>query len=61
MSEHSFICNVCVYYDSKTDEELNKEKCESCNGLGKKWQPRNREYYEKDHYGFMKNLILSSQ
>lgn len=61
MSKHSFICNACIHYDLKTDKELNKDKCKNCNGQGKEWQPRNIEFYEKEPYKFMKNIILGSQ
>lgn len=61
LPKHSFICNACVCYDSRTDEVLNKDKCENCNGNGKEWQPRNSDFYKKDPYEFMKNLILGSQ
>lgn len=60
MANHSFICNACVYYDLKTDKELNETKCENCNGQGKEWQPRNKKFYEKDQHEFMKNLLLVS-
>ncbi len=58
MARHSFICNVCVYFDAKTDQELNAAKCENCNGQGKEWTPVNEELYEKDPKEYMKNLIL---
>ena len=61
MAEHSFICNACVYYNINTDEELDKEKCENCNGQGKEWEPRNKTFYEKDPYKFMKYLISALQ
>ena len=44
LPKHSFICNACVCYDSRTDEVLNKDKCKNCNGNGKEWQPRNADF-----------------
>lgn len=61
MAKHSFICNVCVYYNTKTDEELDKNKCRYCNGSGEEWKPRNKELYTKYTYEYMKYLILCSQ
>ena len=61
MATHSFICNACVYFNSKTDEELDTTKCENCNSQGGEWQPRNIEFYEKDPQKFMKCLLLGSQ
>lgn len=58
MAKHSFICNCCVYFDTKTDQELNTTKCENCNGQGREWTPVNEELYEKDPNEYMKNLIL---
>lgn len=61
MAEHSFICNACVYFDAKTDEELDVTKCANCNGQGMKWQPRNEEFYKKDPQKYMECLLLGSQ
>lgn len=61
MEKHSFICNCCTYYDTNTDKELNEYKCECCNGTGKEWEPRNKEFYTKYTYEYMKYLILGSQ
>lgn len=61
MSRHSFICNACIYFDVKTDEELDTAKCENCNGQGREWQPRNKGLYEKDPQKFMAYLLLGSQ
>ena len=61
MATHSFICNACVLFDATTDEELDVTKCENCNGQGREWQPRNKEFYEKDPQKFMEHLILGSQ
>lgn len=61
MVKHSFICNACIYFNPKTDEELNTIKCENCNGQGREWQPRNKEFYGKDPQKFMKYLLLGSQ
>lgn len=61
MAVHSFICNACVYFNPKIDEELNSTRCENCNGQGKEWQPRNKEFYEKDSQKFIECLLLGSQ
>ena len=61
MSKHSFICNSCIYYNRSRGKELDKEKCNKCNGQGEEWQPINKTFYNKDHLEFMKNLIMGSQ
>lgn len=61
MAKHSFICNGCIYFDSKTNTELNAEKCENCNGQGEEWYPINKGLYLEDPERYMKNLLLSSQ
>lgn len=61
MARYSFICNACVYFDPKTDKELDATKCKNCNGQGRRWQPRNEEFYEKDPQKFMVCLLLGSQ
>ena len=58
MAKHSFICNACIYFDAKTDKELDTTKCENCNGQGREWQPRNKELYDKDPQKFMEYMIL---
>lgn len=60
MAKHSFICNGCVYFDPKTDAELNIEKCNQCNGEGNEWQPKNEELYNKNPQKFMELLLLAS-
>lgn len=61
MAKHSFICNACVHYNTLTDEELDRMKCENCNGQGKEWQPKNKELYENHPQKFMEQLLLVSQ
>lgn len=61
MIKHSFICNACVHFDTKTDKELDATKCKNCSGQGIEWQPRNKVFYKKDPQKFMENLILASQ
>ena len=60
MAEHSFICNGCVCFNPKTDEELDVAKCNICNGEGSEWQPRNEEFYNKDPQKYMEHLLLGS-
>lgn len=48
MAKHSFICNGCIYFDSKINTELNTEKCENCNGQGMEWHPINKKLYLED-------------
>ncbi len=61
MVKHSFICNACIYFNAKIDEELNIKKCNKCNGAGYEWQPINKELYKKDPCKFMEHLILAAQ
>ena len=61
MARHSFICNGCICFNAKTDEELDAAKCENCNGQGREWQPKNKELYEKDPQKYMECLLLGSQ
>lgn len=61
MAQHSCICNGCIHFDSKTNTELNAEKCENCNGQSKEWHPINKELYLEDPYKYMKHIILGSQ
>lgn len=61
MTMHSFICNACVYFNPKTNEELDVAKCENCKGQGKEWQPRNAEFYERYPQKFWKCLLLGLQ
>lgn len=49
MAKYSFICSVCQNY--------NTNKCEGCNGQGAKWEPINKELYDKDPHEYMRNLI----
>lgn len=61
MTKHSFICNACIYCNRETNEELDVEKCNKCNGLGYEWQPINKDFYEKDPKKYMEHLILGSR
>ena len=61
MAKHTFVCNACAYFNPDTDEELDTTKCENCNGQGREWKPRNKEFYEKDSQKFMECLLLESQ